>query len=58
MSENIITNEMRQFAHDIHRESIKIDQDQRLERDIDWEEEYFKVLNIACELADKVLGVK
>ncbi len=49
--------EAKRLADSIHHESITIDQNQRLDRDIDWMEEYFKVLNLACDLADKVLGV-
>jgi hypothetical protein len=44
------------LAHSIHHESIRIDQDQRCKVDIDWMEEYFKVLNLGCDLADKILG--
>ncbi len=53
-----ITEEMKALAHSIHHESIRIDQDERCGQDIDWVEEYFKVLVLACDLAHKVLDAE
>lgn len=51
-----VTDKMRQMAHNIHHEIIEIDHKERREKEIDWVEEYFKMLNLANDLADAVLG--
>ena len=47
-----------QLAHSIHHECIQIDQAERAGRNIDWREEYFKVLALANDLGNVVIEGK